>query len=77
MRVRIDIDGGAVPATTLEVTPAVGAGADGGAINGGSPSAELLAAVAAAGGLEPPAPSAVAATDGQAAEAIDAGPAPG
>jgi hypothetical protein len=78
MRVRIDIDDGAAATAPSDVAPAAGMGTGGEAINGGSPSAELLEAVAAAGGLTI-APDAVSsmATGSQAIETLDAGGAPG
>lgn len=79
MRVHIDIDPGAAATASAEVAPAA-AGVETGdvAINGGSPSAELLEAVAVAGGLRLAAPEAASSTTagGQAVETLDAGGAP-
>lgn len=78
MRVRIDIDPGAAATAPSEAAPAA-LGTGDIAINGGSPSAELLEAVAAAGGLRfaPPAAASSTATGSQAVETLDAGGAPG
>lgn len=78
MRVSIDIDPGAAAMAPSEAAPATGVGTGGEAINAGPPSAELLEAVAAAGGLTIVASGAASstATGSQAIETVDAGGAP-
>ena len=78
MRVHIDIDPGAAATAPSEAAPAAAPGTGDIAINGGSPSAELLGAVAAAGGLRfaPPEAASSTATGSQAVETLDAGGAP-
>jgi len=79
MRVRIDIDPGAAAGAASDGAVAAAPGTGDIAINGGSPSAELLEAMAAAGGLRFATPEAASstATGSQAVQTLDAGGAPG
>lgn len=78
MRVRIDIDPEAAATASAEVASAPGVETGDVAVNGGSPSAELLEAVATAGGLRLAVPDAALSTTAgsQAVETLDAGGAP-
>jgi hypothetical protein len=88
MRLTIDIDAGQAPDASRPVevafdvpagvsagTVSAGTPSSDGALDGGQPRAELLAAVAAAGGLDGPR-SAAWTADGPAGNPADAGPAP-
>ena len=78
MRVSIELDGAAVSPAAVNLTPAADAAA-GGALDGGQPSAVLLQAVAAAGGLAPGSTrlTPMAITGDSAMAPVNAGPTPG